>query len=348
MNVRILKRGLARIGLVSMVVLSCAFGGAWGASAWDSVIAAAKKDGSVTVYSVFPIAIENSLYGRFHETYGITVNNVHVGGSVPTVKKFLTEAQAGQSVADVMVIWKTAALPLRNQNLVAKLDLPNGAAAMPQFSNNDGFFYVPFVEAMPIIYNANLISQADLPKEYKDLSDPKYRGKLISGVPENSANWIEIIEAWRELYGWDWIKAYAANHVLENVTEIQAAELMSRGERALGVMSQSAPAAQIAAGAPLGFDWLRPIIVGQYAIVVPARAPHPNAARAMANMILSKDFQAAWATQIGTFSVLPDVAPRAGFPPLTALRVYVANLTTVINDGGKIVDQYRQIMNAAK
>ena len=271
---RTLWRGLARFGVISVLILSCGFSGAWGASAWDSVIAAAKKEGSVTIYSVFPIQIENSLYGKFHDVYGISVNDVHVGGSVPTIKKFLTEAQAGQTNADVMVVWKTAALPLRQQNLVAKVDLPNGANIMSQFPNNDGFFYVPFVEAMPIIYNANLISQADLPQTYKDLADPKYRGKMITGVPENSANWIEIIEAWREMYGWDWIKQYAANHVLENISEIQAAELMSRGERVLGVMSQSAPAAQIAAGAPLQFDWLRPIICGT------VYARHPGAGTA--------------------------------------------------------------------
>jgi ABC-type Fe3+ transport system substrate-binding protein len=101
-------------------------------------------------------------------------------------------------------------------------------------------------------------------------------------------------------------------------------------------------------GAPLAFHWVRPIIVGQYALVVPAKAPHPNAARVFENFVLSEGHQVRWSEQIGTYSVLATVKPRRGFPPLTALRTYVPNLDVVMRDRGKIVDDYRKVMNAAK
>ncbi len=344
---RLLHWGLV-VGM-ALVLASGTFGTSQAApSQWDEVVAAAKREGSVTVYSVFPSEIETALYRRFQDEYGISVRYVRVGGSVPTVQKFLTEVQAGQWIADVLQIWKTAALPLKDQGLVAKVDIPNGDSVLPQFRTSDKYFYTPWVEAMPIIYNADLVSSRDLPVQYKDLSDPKYKGKLISGIPENSANWIEIIQAWVELYGWDWIKQYASNKVLETTREVEAAELMARGERVMSVMSQSAPAFQMSQGAPLAFHWVRPIIVGQYALVVPAKAPHPNAARVFENFVLSEGHQVRWSEQIGTYSVLATVKPRRGFPPLTALRTYVPNLDVVMRDRGKIVDDYRKVMNAAK
>jgi ABC-type Fe3+ transport system substrate-binding protein len=318
------------------------------AGSWDSVVAAGRNEREVTVYSVFPSQIETALYEEFTKEFGIKVNYVRVGGSIPTVQKFLTEAQANQSIADVLQIWRTAALPLKDRGLLAKYDVPNSANLFPQFKDPTGYMPTPWAEAMPIIYNAELVRPADLPQTYRDLSNPRYRNQLASGIPENSANWIEIIQAWVEMYGWDWIRHYAANRVLESTREVEAAELMARGERRIAVMSQSAPAFQISQGAQMGFHWIRPIIVGQYALAVPAKAPHPNAARVFANWVLSQGHQQRWADQIGTYAVLPTVRPRTGFPPMGALRTYIPNLDIVVKDSAKIVAQYRQIMNAAR
>ena len=107
------------------------------------------------------------------------------------------------------------------------------------------------------------------------------------GSPENSSNIVGLIFIWERMYGMFWLRRFTENDLLETDREVESANFIARGERLLGPISQTSPAAQIQAGAPLAYHWVKGTKVDTYSAIVPELAPHPNAARLFVNFLLS-------------------------------------------------------------
>src|SRR5262245_59734780 len=72
-------------------------------------IAAAKREGKVTLYTSAPIAAAQKVANAFQEKYGITVELFRSGGT-QVLRRFMMEQQAGHAGADVLVSSDPAAV----------------------------------------------------------------------------------------------------------------------------------------------------------------------------------------------------------------------------------------------
>jgi maltose-binding protein MalE len=66
----------------------------------ESMVAAAKAEGSLMVYHTSPMPIIGSTFRAFEKKYGIKVQNYHATGNPLTVR-FSSEAAVGRIIADV-------------------------------------------------------------------------------------------------------------------------------------------------------------------------------------------------------------------------------------------------------
>src|SRR5215468_11573995 len=95
-------------------------------------IAAAKREGKVTLYTSAPIAAAQKVANAFQAKYGITVELFRSGGT-QVLRRFMMEQQAGHAGADVLVSSDPAAV----------LDLAAKGLFVP--FKPDGFEKVPAV-----------------------------------------------------------------------------------------------------------------------------------------------------------------------------------------------------------
>jgi len=72
-------------------------------------VAAAKREGKVTLYTSAPIAAAQKVANAFQAKYGITVELFRSGGT-QVLRRFMMEQQAGHAGADVLVSSDPAAV----------------------------------------------------------------------------------------------------------------------------------------------------------------------------------------------------------------------------------------------
>jgi iron(III) transport system substrate-binding protein len=128
-----------------------------------------------------------------------------------------------------------------------------------------------------------IIARADkgvpLPRNWTDLTDPKYKRLLVMPDPSYTAIQLMVIGTLSRKYGWGFYEKLRANEIMIVQSHQQVPETLTRGERL------------IAAEGGDQFAWLdRKAGHGAFAIGAPTvvikGAPHPNAAKALAEFMI--------------------------------------------------------------
>lgn len=310
------------------------------------IAAGAKEEGKVVVYSIFPQTVESAMMMQYQEDFGVTMEYSRIGGTNPTLQKFYSQVKVGQHLTDVIVLEKSASIIATNDSLLASYQPPNSQNVAEAFRSKDGYAHTVIASFHVVVYNKNQLPEAELPKKWSDLTKPEFKDKLVVGSPENSGSAMVMIKTLVDMYGWEYFEALAANGLIETNREVEGADLVARGERTVAVIAQTAPAAQLKAGAPIGLHFPERPIATEFAASIAAEAPHPNAARHFLDYMLSEKYQSRVATDLGGYSVLPTVAPPAGLPPLSSLQVEPFDYATLLEEREAILEKWRSIMSA--
>ncbi len=155
-----------------------------------------------------------------------------------------------------------------------------------------------------IMFNKNQVSAADAPKDWKDLLDPKWTGKIILTDPTMSPAFVDLWWAVaKKNGGMSFIQKLRAqaSRLYPGVAPLTQA--LVAGEAAIavpGVPSIYAPLA--AQGAPIGMNTPGVTTGPEATIGIAKDAKHPNAARLFAYFLLTKGGQAQLNADPGSIS----------------------------------------------
>src|SRR5580698_429292 len=134
------------------------------------LIAGAKKEGAVNVYTSETVEDIGALSQAFETKYGIKLN-IWRGSSEDILQRAVVEARGGRFDADAFETGATAMESLQRERLLQQVDLPATADLAPEAIQPHhewiGTRYNIFVAA----YNTRLIDGSDLPNGYADLAD---------------------------------------------------------------------------------------------------------------------------------------------------------------------------------
>ncbi len=103
-----------------------------------------------------------------------------------------------------------------------------------------------------IMVNTQLLSEADIPRSWADLADPKYRGEIILANPATSGSAYAQLYMMYNLYGFDFLPGVVANTVY-TASSTAVPESVARGEYAIGVTGEANIAMYIEQGAPVTY-----------------------------------------------------------------------------------------------
>ena len=148
---------------------------------WQIVVDAAKKEGKLVIYDMaLGAPYFTAVLKSFEAKYGIPVESLDLRAS-ELAERIRTERSAGRYLGDVEIITTTMIEEqLNNGDFVQKLPpIPNAANLRPPFHATD--YSVPaFVQPMGILVNTRLVKEEDIPTSWNDLTDPKWKGKILS------------------------------------------------------------------------------------------------------------------------------------------------------------------------
>ena len=297
---------------------------------WDAILNEAKKEGTVALYSTaWTSKMRVDMGQAFKAKYGINVEFSPFARGAELVAKMQTEQRAGLYLVDVvgagsgtlMTAMKPAGMLAPMEPLLVLPEVADG-----KYWRNGRF---PFLDKdkttvgmvasaqRNIIFNTDLIKKGEI-TTYKDLLKPQYRGKITLNDPSVSGAGKEVfLHLALNIWNVEEAKAYLTQLLKQQEAVIerdnrQHVESVARGKYAIGLgANPDTLAGLLKMGSPLEAVLIKEgIYVGPGAgcIGVPAKMPHPNAAKVFINWLLSKEGQTVYATSFGSPSMRNDIS----------------------------------------
>src|SRR5216117_247491 len=154
------------------------------ACAQDARVEAAKKEGKVVWYTSLALTSSEKVAKLFETAYpGIKVE-VQRTGSQRILQRVMQEMQANLRLVDVIHTSDAGHFVLLKEKKLLMKYTPAGVDAFPAgFKDRDGYYFTLRATVNVIAYNTKLVSSAEAPRTWKDLLDPKWKGKLVTAHP---------------------------------------------------------------------------------------------------------------------------------------------------------------------
>lgn len=277
---------------------------------WQKLIEAAKKEGKVVLYTGAagsPFHKEIGL--AFEKRYGIRVETLEARAS-ELRERVRTEQAAGRFLGDLHHNGTTTTVLMqRDGNLQPFGAVPNAKNLDPQFVGDE--FRIPsYVLTYGILINTEMVKPADEPKSWKDLIDPRWRGKMISDDTRALGGGSVFFMVMYDHFGREFHDKLATQGLVFTRDMRNAERRVAQGEYPI-YLPELYTFYTLLKGLPLKF------IVPQegtpyvrYDFSLFKNAPHPNAARLLANFMLEQESQLIFANG-GIKPVVKGVIERA-------------------------------------
>jgi len=287
----------------------------------DQLREAAADEGPVSWFTtMYPTETTQAVADAFTKKYGIEVE-VERGSVNETWEKFRTGMAAGSSPADV---FSTSSLPLfelAKKSGYVDCYLPESAKDLDEkYRDKDGCWFASRVSTFVIAYNTDNVSPSEAPKEWKDLTDPRWKGKLgMLDAATHATGYSSNYRLSQELGGGSWEKSrdfWAGIGKNKPVLYPQAgglASALSAGELDVAIMFGYRAWEMREEKAPIEIVTPKSGITvnSDYTMLV-SGTEQPHGARLFMHFLGSKEAMELGAKKAYYYSVRPNVGP---FPP---------------------------------
>jgi len=315
-----MKTCRALVGLFASILVLSAFP----AFAQDARVEAAKKEGKVVWYTSLALPSAEKVAKLFEAAYpGIKVE-VHRTGSQRILQRVMQELQANLKLVDVIHTSDAGHFVLLKEKKLLMKYTPAGVDPFPAgFKDRDGYYYGLRATVNVIAYNTKLVPAAEAPTGWKDLLDPKWKGKLVTAHPGYSGVISTHVLALVRLHGWDYFKQLAQNKLMLVQSAVDPAGVVASGERLVAVNGGDYYYYQMKKkGNPIEVVYPKegvPLVVSPTAIA--SFAPHPNAAKLFTDFTFSRELQQVMADSEGLYTGHPEVKYPSDKPKLSELKL---------------------------
>jgi len=296
------------------------------AGGMDALVAAAKAEGELNV-----IALPDDWcnYGEmistFSTKYGIKVNSINPeAGSADELQAIIdNKGNKGPQAPDVIDVGPAFGPLAKEQGLLAPYKVTTWDS-IAGLKDPDGYFYTDYNGVL--VFEINLDVVKDVPQDWADLLDPKYKGQIaLAGDPRSSNQAAQTVYA----------AAIANGGSLDNVEP--GLEFFKQLNANGNLLPLIANTGSIAKGeTPITFQWNYlalanaeafngnpPIEIvypksvnwgGFYLQAISAYAPHPAAARLWEEFLYSDEGQGIWMKGYCAPARLADMIQRGVVP----------------------------------
>ncbi len=271
------------------------------------LVDAAKKEGSVSLYTSASTGPSNAIAEAFKKTYGVNVS-VYRAGSADVATRVQAEESAGRTQADALII-EEPALSLLVPYLAA-YDSPERAAIDAVYKAPQSTLIRMYMAQLG--WNSGAVKDG-APADWKDLLDPKWKGRFGSLDPHVTATtlaWQVLVE---KLYGPSFLQQFGANQPKLYASTNAMSQAIVSGEIDMGITNSFGVIQMADTGAPMTGVIPKNTVLFGGNVAVFAKAPHPNAARLFVDFACSAEGQSIINVAGATIPTHPQAsAPKAG------------------------------------
>jgi iron(III) transport system substrate-binding protein len=302
------------------------------------VLAGAKKEGQLTLYTAFRPQDLPALIEPFEKKTGIKVTAWR-SGATNVMQRVMKEAAGNRHEVDVVLVPSTEMEALRREKLLHVVRSPGQKDLLPAAQPGHREWSPVLLNVLVPTYNTNLIKKEDLPKSYADLLDPKWKGKL--GVESKLDEWyLTVVASMGEDKGQRYFSELAARNGLSSRLGMSLVNnLVISGEVPLALaIYKDLPEKAKRKGAPIDWFVLDPIVAQAFVVAIPKRAPRSHAALLFHDYLLSEE------TQKLLLSLDFHVANTKVQPPQTALRIHLVDPVFAVDNAERATKAFEDML----
>jgi iron(III) transport system substrate-binding protein len=298
------------------------------AAEWDQVVAAARREGKISIMSTAGTDLRDGLITGFSRRYPeIQVEFAGAPGGA-LAAKLLTEREAGLHSVDLFIHGTTTIITTlipagAVDPITPFLVGPDVRDPSPwlggrfDFADDAGQYNLVFTSGVkvPLVYNPQLVEGGEF-RSYLDLLDPRWHGKLsmhdprVAGPGLATASFLYAAPG----LGEDYLRRLFATRVVFSKDDRQIMDWVARGQYPISLAPSETIASElIRRGLPLELIPAEALQESSYltaaagTVAVVNRAPHPNATKVYLNWLLGKEGQTDASRAIGHPSRRRDV-----------------------------------------
>jgi iron(III) transport system substrate-binding protein len=292
----------------------------------------------LTIYSGRDEALIGPLLEQFAEANDVDID-VRYG---ETADLALLIAEEGENTpADVFLSQSPGAVGfLANEGLLGRLSAEELSAVDARFESDDGRWIGLSARQRVLVYNEELVDEADLPESVLDLTDETYSGD-VALAPTNGS-FQDFVTAMRQIEGEDvtaqWLSDMQANGSPTYADNSSIVDAVARGEVPMGLVNHyynyrkleedpDAPSRNyVFPNGDVGS-----LLIASTASVL-AGTDRQDDAGAFIDYLLSDDAQQFYSDETFEYPLTEGVEPPADLPPLESLETPAIDL----NDLGSL------------
>lgn len=306
-----LGTALRATAAAAIVAVGASLAGSAQAQSLEELVAAAQAEGEVNWYTGATENVAQQVAAAFTEEYGIPVRILRLSSNA-IMQRYATEAEAGAIVAD-LIIAGGSAQEFAASGIERGWIEPIGDAGLPVIEDgsfpdefNRGTTALAQIQPWVIVYNTQLLTEAEAPTEWSQLFEERFRGQILLPNPGVSDAYTQFWYLLRQSYGDDFLTRLSATDPRRYDAGVQALQALGAGEGLLlipltgpavaGLQANGAPVAAITPDLTTGVEL-------QLILTAADVSPNPNAGRLLANYLLSERGNALLNQETGAISI---------------------------------------------
>src|SRR5712692_6811755 len=259
-----------------------------GADRDQRVMAGAKKEGSLLIYTSIAEKDLMVINSDFEKRYGIKAT-VWRASTDKVLQRAVLEARANRFDFDVVHISAPEMEALHREKLLQEARSPHFKDLIPGAILPHKEWVAQFLSVFVHAYNTDKVKKAELPKTYQDLLDPRWKGRL--GVEAKDQEWFfTVVKEMGEEKGLKFFRDLAATNGLSfRSGHTLLNNMVVSGEVPLALtLYIYMPEQAKKKGAPIDWFVLDPVVGRANGMGISKKAPHPHAAMLFYDYMLNE------------------------------------------------------------
>jgi iron(III) transport system substrate-binding protein len=255
----------------------------------------ARKEGALMMYTSMDLEESQPLMEGFMKKYPFIRGEVYRASGEDVAQKLITEYRGRKYVADIFEGTGIDIAKMLNEQYGQNFYTPRAASYPRQGQDPKGFWVATRYNMLALGWNTNLVAAGDVPRQYDDLLNPRWRGRI--GIEADDQIWLAtLLEHWGESRGMEFFRRLSEQQLLIRKGHTLLANLVVAGEVPVSpTLYNHRPQRLKRRGAPIDWRPLEPVVAVIHVISLPKNAPHPHAAMLFIDHLLSPDGQQALA-----------------------------------------------------
>lgn len=315
-------------------------------------LAACDSGGSdeLVIYSGRSENLVQPILDRFEDEEGVKIS-VRYGDTAELAAALLEEGD--NTKADVFFSQDAGALAaVASHDLLAELPAASTAVVDDRFKDPGGRWVGITGRARVVAYNTDELTEADLPDDIFELTDPKWKDRV--GLPPTNASFIAFVSALTEEHGVDRTRAFLegleANGAKTFDNNIVTIEAVADGEVDLGLVNHyylysafkerpDLPVANFYPGQKGGTG----TFVNVAGIGILDRSKKADDARKLLAFLLGEEAQTYFSEETTEYPLRDGVPASDELPPLDSIKTIQVPLSDLGKDLEASVDLIREV-----